>query len=169
LAQALSERGTSHPIQLISIGIVAETGEAFYGVNTYFNWDKASAWLKENVKPHIGKAHECDSEWGHFGSPATIGRMIRIFVENTSNDAPEFWGYYGAYDYVVLSQLMGGMEGWPIGWPYYMRDLRQWLDERGLEDVKQSDDAVHNALTDARWIRETFDHEVMAVINGWLV
>lgn len=72
------------------------------------------------------------------------------------NDAPEFWGYYCAYDYVILSQLMGGMDGWPDGWPYLMYDLRQWLNHQALSSVFQTTDAPHNALDDAKWIRSTY-------------
>jgi hypothetical protein len=144
-----SEQGPYRPIDLISIGIVAENGREFYGVNNHFRWDGASIWLHENVKPHLFDEHEPTS----FGPLGWLTSDVRAFIEK--NGEPEFWGYYCAYDYVVLSQLMGGMADWPDGWPYYMHDLRQWLDERGLQNVKQPDDAIHNALTDARWIRDT--------------
>jgi hypothetical protein len=82
-----------------------------------------------------------------------IGEQLREFVGD--DPLPEFWGYYCAFDYVILSQLMGGMDAWPTGWPYLMLDLRQWLDSEALHHVSQPDDAPHNALEDARWIRET--------------
>jgi hypothetical protein len=51
---------------------------------------------------------------------------------------------------------MGGMSKWPSHWPYYCRDLRQWLDDRGLQHVKQHDNAPHDALKDAQWVRDTY-------------
>lgn len=143
------ERGAFSPIHLISIGIVTEDGREFYrevtgsaqmvkGVN--------SDWLQQNVIPHL--------EGGDVAkSVLEISRDVVAFVGD--DPSPEFWGYYSDYDWVVFCQMFGDMGALPNGWPYYCRDLRQSLDERGLHDIRQPDDAAHNALSDARWIAET--------------
>lgn len=41
---------------------------------------------------------------------------------------PEFWGYYGDYDWVVFCSLFGKMINLPQGFPMYLRDLKQALD-----------------------------------------
>lgn len=157
------ERGPKHPIELISIGMVAEDGREFYNVNRDFNPKHASPWVRDNVLPLLPDRNPDPVQWG--GSPRLnaeswiwqpydrIGKNLREFIGDC---APEFWTYYGAYDYVLLSQLMGGMSGWPAAWPYYARDLRQRLDAKGHSEIRQDDDAPHDALEDARWIRETF-------------
>lgn len=49
------ERGPFHPINLISIGIVAEDGREYYGVNGEVELTPIAnhAWLVENVVPHL--------------------------------------------------------------------------------------------------------------------
>lgn len=156
-----SERGAGSPIELISIGIAAEDGREFYACNRDFRRWHANAWVKANVLPLLPERYPTPPP---IGSPRIareslawmrfrdIAPAIRAFI---GDDAPEFWGYFCAFDYVVLSQLMGGMDGWPAGWPYLMHDLRQWLDDHDYADVQQDDDAPHDALQDARWIRDT--------------
>jgi len=157
-----SERGPKHPVELISIGMVAEDGREFYACNRDFKRRHANPWVREHVLPLLPERNPTPPP---YGSPrlareslawmrfAEIGDRLRAFI---GGDTPEFWGYYCDYDYVVLSQLMGGMAEWPDGWPFFMRDLRQWLDERGLDGERQADDAPHDALQDARWIRKTY-------------
>jgi hypothetical protein len=43
------ERGSRYPLELISIGIVAEDGREYYSISTEFNPKHASPWVKENV------------------------------------------------------------------------------------------------------------------------
>ena len=48
-----------YTIDLISIGIVAESGREFYAESNETDWSKASPWTLENVRPQLdGKGHE---------------------------------------------------------------------------------------------------------------
>lgn len=152
------ERGYGKGITLISVGVIAEDGRALYRENADIDFTSLTPWVQANVCPHLkigqpGWEHRAlrDPEIAELSE---IASDIKGFIAD--DPAPEFWGYYCAYDYVILSQLMGGMAGWPQGWPYMMHDLRQWLDYEALHHVSQPDDAPHNALEDARWIRETY-------------
>ena len=146
-------RGNAYPVDLISIAIVAEDGRELICRNASFNPDTATPFVRDHVLPHL-PAREMHATYSinrrDYERPKAIRERIKAFVGDDAS--PEFWGYYCAFDYVILSQLMGGMDAWPAGWPYYMRDLRQWLDEHGYSDVCQADDAAHDALSDARWI-----------------
>lgn len=151
------ERGHKHPIELISIGVAAEDGREFYAVNRDFNPKHANAWVRENVLPLLPERNPMEAmAWMPYEQ---IRRRLYEFVTVTNNvpEPPQFWGYYCAFDYVVLSQLMGGMEHWPGTWGLpIMYDLRQELNSRGREHVRQPGSDPHNALQDARWVRETF-------------
>lgn len=48
----------------------------------------------------------------------------------------------------------------------YTHDLRQMLDECGLEHVTQPDDMPHHALSDARWIMDTYQRYCAPVETG---
>lgn len=147
----------SKTVDLISIGIVAEDGRELYLENSQAEWLKADDWVKANVLPHLQSYRQTEEGFTQSGCDAvskeTMRQAVAAFIGCSK---PEFWGYYSAYDHVALCQLFGKMIDLPEGWPYYTRDLRQWLDEKGLSHIKQPDDAPHNALEDARWVAQTF-------------
>ena len=129
-------------LELLSIGIVCEDGRQFYAENSEFDVSKCNDWMKENVLPKLT---------GPRMRKQTIAERMRRFVSGE----PEFWGYYSDYDWVVFCWLFGAMIDLPEGWPMYCRDLKQEIDRLGL-DIHQPEDQSHNALDDARWIRETW-------------
>lgn len=137
-------------LDLISIGIVAEDGRSLYYESSEVDWSRASQWVLDNVKPHLS---------GPRTDKASIAERIDSFIAGGS--APEFWGYYCDYDWVALCWLYGTMMSLPNGWPYFCRDLRQALNDRGLGHIKQPDDAPHHALSDAKWIADTFRENII--------
>lgn len=152
-------------IDLLSIGVVAEDGREFYRQNTQCDVSRANYWVKANVLPNLenplGRPYVI-RPWCHPG-------FIRLELnEFLGDDKPEFWAYYGAYDWVALCQLWGDMSRLPTGWPMYCIDLRQWLDHHGLPNIRQSDDAPHHALSDARWIAQTYgEYRFMDEAQPW--
>ena len=139
------ESGSARPLELLSIGIVAEDGREFYAVNDEADLLHANDWVKQNVLPHLGlprlKRHQ-------------IASSIIGFV---AHEKPEFWGYYADYDWVVFAQLFGAMIDLPKGWPMYCRDLKQLCDAVGNPALPKQTSTEHNALHDARWNRVAFD------------
>jgi hypothetical protein len=152
-------------IDLISIGVAAEDGREFYAESADCNLTKADDWVRENVIRHLwsrqgdkreGNAWSRDGGVGGLLSRELIARTLVSFCDPTQFGKPEFWAYYGDYDHVALCQLFGRMIDLPEGWPMLTYDLRQWLNHYGKSDIKQPDDAPHNALEDARWVRDTY-------------
>lgn len=142
------ERGHQHPIELISIGIVAENGDELYAV-LLDGWDAshASDWVRENVLRNIGDAPRVPR--------ADVANRIRSFVAERSADSkPEFWGYYADYDWVIFCQLFGAVIDLPKGWPMFCRDVIQVCKEMGNPELPKQTGCEHNALADARHIRE---------------
>ena len=139
------ENGPAFPLALVSLAMVREDGAVFHCCVEGAPAVVRNPWVRENVLPHL------HGPWLTLHDiPHRIGQFL------AGDDSPEFWGYYCDYDWVVLCQLFGDMSRKPSTWPYYCRDLRQSLDERGFVHVKQSDDAAHNALADAQWIAQTY-------------
>jgi hypothetical protein len=137
-------------IDLISIGIVAEDGRRLYMESADCDFTKANEWVQQNVMTHLT---------GPTYSKATIATALRDFCNPDLYSEPEFWGYYSAYDHVVLCQLFGTMMDLPKGWPYYTRDLRQWADSLGITkplDQFVAAETEHHALADARWNQEVY-------------
>lgn len=171
-------------IDLISIGIVAANGDEFYAEATDINWDKASPWVLENVKPQLwadsflpGRASE-DNLCLYAGPKSLIGEQIFHWItertrwpgghlgstnafkdkEIIKDNLPEFWGYYADYDWVAFCWLFGPMVDLPDGFPMYCRDLKQFCDEHHIYDLPAQDHGEHNALWDARWTRIAHAH-----------
>lgn len=156
------ERGQNHPLELVSIGIVAEDGREFYAISSEFNRRHANAFVKERVLPHVDFRGEPDLFSG--GSPRRNWERGRIMkrsqiaaeiLEFIGDDkSPVFWGDYAAYDWVVLCQIFGDMSGLPEGWPMFCRDLQQLRSERGNPELPRNPQNFagieHHALYDAR-------------------
>ena len=133
------ERGRLQPI---SVGVVDEEGREFYAVSMAFNAERADQWLHDNVLAKLPDAREQPSpSWMPL---RTIGVRLRDFV---GDDTPEWWGEDAAFDYVVLSMVMGGFADWPQGWPYHINDLHQ----AGIPSVESEN--PHQALADAHAVR----------------
>lgn len=129
----------------ISIGIVAEDGREFYALTTDYIPGRCSPFVEGHVLPFV------TADVGyvpiHNNRPVIAG-LIRKFI---GPDCPEFWGDYAAFDYVVLSMVMGEFADWPQGWPMHINDCRQ-------EVVPELPSAVpHHALADARAIRDSWN------------
>lgn len=134
-------------IQLISIGVVSEDGRTYYAETLdATHLARASAWLEENVYPHL----RCKYEERKDGK--TIGRDLIAFM----GDKPEIWAYYADYDWVALCHLFGRMIDLPKGWPMYCRDVKQWADMLGGPKLPEQKTQEHDALADAKWTREAW-------------
>lgn len=134
---------------LISIGVVGENGREFYGIDRAAPKDRASKWVQDNVFTRLWS--NIDMNFQPESAIEIRDRLLR-FVGNDSE--PEFWAYYGAHDWVVLCNLMGGMMNMPRGWPMLYRELRTELNRAGLADLRDDGRAdEHNALADAVWVK----------------
>lgn len=166
------ERSSAYPgaagaIDLISIGIVAEDGREFYAENSHFPWSVVAshakqdvkgtpAWLTANIYPHLlgGDA---------IKHPHAIRSAILDFISIRDNgdtlvdSRPEFWSYYCDYDWVIFCWIFGCMIDLPSHFPMYCHDLKQEMDRLGIKRVDlPPGDERHNALDDARWVREAY-------------
>jgi hypothetical protein len=86
---------------------------------------------------------------------------VHLALIHPSEPLPEVWGYFADYDWVALCQLYGRMVDLPKGFPFWCRDLKQLMNERGIEkaDLPPEDPTTeHDALADARWIRAAHHH-----------
>lgn len=136
-------------LELISIGIVAEDGREFYAESADFDWKHVPLdhWLQDNVRPHL-------EPWDWARPSLVIAEGIRRFV----GGHPRFYGWYCDYDWVVFCGLFGRMLDLPRGFPRYMRDLKQDADRLGVRADHIVSEVAHNALHDARQVRDIHHH-----------
>jgi len=150
-------------IYLISIGIVGEDGSEYYAINRDFPlrqvWE--DKWLRTNVLMSIYNEYRKDKF--NYTSMLNVRQSYGKNVEKIKDDIlkfvdnkPEFWGYYADYDWVVFCWIFGRMIDLPNGFPMYCKDLKQVMDDKGLDKEWRrincpDPEGEHNALMDARW------------------
>lgn len=171
------DRGHTHPIDLISIGMIREDdGAELYLVNSDCdqNTIRTHPWLSTNVWPHLpltqprpgvrdGGHPRIDTDHPHVRTLAQIARAITDFV--LADPDPYLWAWFSAYDHVVMVQTIGTMDTLPKGFPMYTSDLRQELDRLTpaarrayFDGLPAPTGTVHHALDDARTLRDRFAH-----------
>lgn len=153
-------------IDPLSVGMVREDGKEYYAEFANANIELANPWVKEHVLPNLKsyvstQSHlftELDLKVNNPGFLAKSNSLIKYEITNFLGDHPEFWGYFCDYDWVVFCQLWGRMVDLPSYLPMYCLDVKQemyckqiskeWIEEDHPQPT------THNALDDARWIRD---------------
>lgn len=159
-------------IELISIALVKESGEEYYAVNRDMPYARIQhhEWLMDNVIPHLprrgelGRSNFSGKLGVDWSSPLVRPyNVIRdeVLAFLSEPDGIELWGWYSAYDHVLLAQFWGPMVNLPNGIPMFTNDLRQEVERlKRLGVMGQSKSLPrllgsiqHNALHDAREIK----------------
>ena len=153
-------------IELISIGFISEDGRRLYLENLDVDLSKVNPWVKQNVIPHLWHKQKDKTkfnEWslndmnsGGLMPKKYMVHDIKSFCNISKYGKPEFWGYYSAYDHVVLCQIFGTMMELPEGYPKYTNDLKQLAVSLGDPKLPDQNSTEHNALADAEWNKEVY-------------
>ena len=158
------------PVDLISIGMVADDGREFYAVNIdYANFTAAKAdtcndWVKKNVLPKL-YAHLPKDQT--IKLPVMTKEKIRDGLKDfVGNDPfPEFWAYYGDYDWYLTCRLFGRFDQQPKAWSKAGNicfDVRQFARHVGVQRTLPSKfEPEHNALIDAKWTKHAFEYVML--------
>ena len=132
-------------VELISIGVLAEDGREYYAVSGDYNPQRANEFIRDHVLPHLGSARR--------RSQAEIRDDLLAFF-SASGMPTEFWADHGEYDWIVLRQLFGNLMSWPKGWPKTAMDVEQYRLMLRAGAFPSDSVIAHNALEDARSVRE---------------
>jgi hypothetical protein len=136
------EDGTT--VDLVSIGMVDETGREFYAVSTEFDPGKAIDWVRRHVLDKLPSP----------GDPAWRSReqirtdLLAFLLE--PDERIELWAWMASYDHVALAQLWGDMRALPRAIPRFTHELRQRWEDRGSPALPPAPPDQHDALADAR-------------------
>jgi len=150
-------------IDLISIGIVSEDDRKFYYWNKDAPWDEIEKhdWLKKNVLPYkppvikSGKDKMLYSLKDGWLDRKDFASKILEFVGDDKK--PEFWAYYGAYDWVVFCSLFGAMIDLPEHFPMFCMDIMQLKKYFSVDKIPIKQKNEHSALADAEWNKKAYE------------
>jgi len=168
-------------IELISIALVSQDGAVeYYAGNAEVDLQRAhqEPWLAANVLPKLPPLGAPEPPLNttllpgasFWKSKDRIGRdllaLFGIAGGNPIHGQPEIWADFASYDWVAFCQIWGRMIDLPPGLPMFCMDLMQDLRQRGIHRAdlpKQDPKTEHDALEDARWLRQA--HHFAQVLN----
>ena len=136
-------------VHLISIGVVAESGEKYYAVNKRAPLHLADNFVKEHIIPKLGPMRDRKTM-------PIIRDELALFIRSAcAGLTPEFYAYYADYDWTLFCSIFGGMLSLPKGWPMLCLDLKQEALRLQAPKLPQPKNE-HNALSDAEALLEGY-------------
>lgn len=144
--------------KLISLGAIREDGACFYAEADWWDPKDAHPWLQKNVVPHLkGNIEHMDK--------TEMRSMFRQFV---GTGPVEFWGYYSTHDWYLMMDMMGGWMNLPTNWQQWCNDIQCVRTVAGTLRFPEPPMAgnAHNALDDAIWTKDMYDHFVRPMRQG---
>lgn len=119
---------------LISIGLIAETGNYFYGECTDYDPSQLNPWLKENVMAHLSgnlppaASTTVEKDVLVQGTKTEIAAALRTWLAQFGDhNSVEIWADVLAWDWVLFCELFGGSLQLPAQVHYIPRDLSTYL------------------------------------------
>lgn len=171
-------RGSEHPVNLVSVGMVDDQGNELYGINVdaplsalwQNRWTRENLWPTLPLEP-VNQGAIAILDWDATHPDIAHVRKLENLREDVlqfliAEGEPEIWGWCSGFDYVLLSQLWGTFDDRPPLMPMFIHDLEQlavnelepdaWNHiqrQCATEATEGASEARHNALVDAREIR----------------
>lgn len=155
---------------LVSIGLVAETGQTFYAELTDYDLLQVDDWLKENV---ISKLHLTEQDNAAYLKKWLLKGNVRELQDALKSwfsqfDKVEIWSDCLSYDWVLFCQIFGHAFQIPQNIYYIPFDICTLFKAKGIDpDISREKFAYgevysemlakkHNALWDAITIFECY-------------
>jgi hypothetical protein len=166
--------GLHQKTTLVSIGIESEDGKTFYAEFTDYDKSQVDKWLQENVIDKlILNDWDNDKDYEPYSNRVTVsGNTVEI--ENALGhwlhqfDSIEIWSDCLSYDWVLFCNIFGHAFNIPKNIYYIPFDICTLFKARGIdpdinrekfafgEYVQEMKDQKHNALWDAKVIKECY-------------
>lgn len=158
---------------LISIGLIAETGQTFYAELTDYDKTQIDDWLQKNVISKLLFNEPIHEQWTNrnlsnlecCGSKDFVRTELRLWLSQFVK--VEMWSDCLSYDWVLFNQLFGHAFNIPSNVYYIPFDICTLFKTKGIDpDINresfagiQSDEDArkHNALWDAIIIKRCYE------------
>lgn len=142
--------GLHQKTTLISIGLVAESGETFYAELTDYDTGQVDDWIKENV---IAKLHLTGDEGSRGypkqmqikGTTEMVANSLSVWLEQF--DKVEMWSDCLSYDWVLFVQLFGHAFKIPKNVYYIPFDICTLFKQKGIDPDINREDFAKEILT----------------------
>lgn len=158
---------------LISIGLIAETGETFYAELTDYDKSQVDNWLQENVIDNLILQNETHvtliEKYDDYKVVQVKGNAkltsARLKEWLSQFDHVEMWSDCLSYDWVLFNQLWGHAFNIPKNVYYIPFDICTLFKVQGIDpDISregftglEANGQKHNALWDAKVIKACYE------------
>lgn len=120
----------------------------------HYDWNKCkNPWLIANVKLRL---YPFSIPFMQV-SESDLGSIFLKWMLSLGITKPRLVGYYAGYNHVCLAQRFGEMINLPEELPMWSCDLQQWRNDLDNPTLPPPNENEHNALFDARWIRDSYN------------
>lgn len=153
---------------LISIGLVAESGETFYAESTDYDKDQCNEWINNNVISNLvldAKNNIANKNETRFkGSIDNLKHWLTLWLSQF--DRIEIWSDCLSYDWVLFCQIYGHAFNIPKNIYYIPFDICTLFKAKGIDpDINREQYSEfidgtmskHNALHDAFVIKACYE------------
>lgn len=165
---------------LISIGLIAETGDEFYAEFTDYEEEQCDDWINQNVISNLnftsypvvdtGPVDKTIRNYMVKGTSKKIKEVLEIWLSHF--EKVEIWGDCLSYDWVLFSQLWGHAFNIPKNVYYIPFDICTLFKIKSIDpDISREEFIIdelqyincssskqkHNALWDARVIQMCYN------------
>jgi hypothetical protein len=160
--------GLHQKTTLISIGLIAETGEIFYAEFTDYDSSQVDGWITENV---ISKL-DLDGSYPHNVKNLLIKGDRNVIKQELERwfsqfEKVEIWSDCLSFDWVLFCELFGHAFNIPKNIFYIPFDICTLFKAKGIDpDVSretfacldiEGEQSKHNAMWDVRVIKACYD------------
>lgn len=166
--------GLHQKTTLISIGIIAESGQTFYAEFTDYDRTQVHPWLVENVIEKLLFNHLDDKGIASGDGIRTEIKANTLSIKEhltewlSQFESVEIWSDCLAFDWVLFCELFGGAFNIPANVYYIPFDICTLFKALGIDpDINREEFAgawdestetfKHNALWDAKVIKRCYD------------
>lgn len=161
--------GLHQDTTLISIGIVADTGETFYAEFKDYDQSQVDTWIQKNVIDNLiinypGEGFQTTADrtcWEVKGTKKMVAGQLAAWLYRF--EAVELWSDCLAYDWVLFCDLFGGAAHIPGNVYYIPFDICTLFKVRDVDpDISRESfsgmsGVKHNALFDAKVIKACYE------------
>lgn len=143
------------PPVLISFACVGADGREFYWADhDVVSYDALrGTWAQANVIPNLAILDHVPT----WGGEAELRAGLEALFADQPDDSVETAGWYSSYDFYLLCRAFGGLLHLPRPFARWHRDLATCAPRRRSKH-EVANACEHNALADARWVRDLHDH-----------
>ncbi len=150
--------GLNQQSSLISIALIAETGEEFYGELTDYDQHNISSWVIKNVLSQLNDKNATNIL---KGTQKEIAEGIKEWLNQFSKEGSsiQIWADCYAWDWILFCELFGGAFGIPSIIHYMPMDLATLFDiKTGKPDTSRFD-FIKDEIFNKNWIQHHALHD----------